>query len=291
MSLYTKDHLLENKIVYFQPQRGYRSGIEPIILAAQANHKDKLILDLGSGCGPITLILAYRLPHSKIIGLENNKFHLELSHKSKFENKLYNAEFKNEDVCFLNQKYVKYFDLVLSNPPFFFENQVIKSKNDSINNAKYISKEKSEKWFQNLILYMSDSGRALIINRFENIEFMLKIFRLFNLLVEITPILSFKDTKPKNVLISLKKNKKYVEKTKNEIIIQWNDSYDIEEMFNIVTLYKQEKITFSTIVDTIVDFYIENDICPEFEKCIFNEIRYNTDENVITVIFNTKNSK
>ena len=224
MNLYTKDHLLENKIVYFQPQNGYRSGIEPIILAAQANHKDKLILDLGSGCGPITLILAYRLPHSKIIGLENNKFHLELSHKSKFENKLYNAEFKNEDVCFLNQKYVKYFDLVLSNPPFFFENQVIKSKNDSINNAKYISKEKSEKWFQNLILYMSDSGRALIINRFENIEFMLKIFRLFNLLVEITPILSFKDTKPKNVLISLKKNKKYVEKTKNEIIIHSNSS-------------------------------------------------------------------
>ena len=78
---------------------------------------------------------------------------------------------------------------------------------------------------------------------------------------------------------------------KNEIIIQWNDSYDIEEMFNIVTLYKQEKITFSTIVDTIVDFYIENDICPEFEKCIFNEIRYNKDENVITVIFNPKYSK
>ena len=119
---------------------------------------------------------------------------------------------------------MKYFDLVLSNPPFFFENQVIKSKNYSINNAKYISMEKSEKWFQNLILYMSDSGRALIINRFENIEFMLKIFRLFNLLVEITPILSFKDTKPKNVLISLKKNKKYVEKTKNEIIIHSNSS-------------------------------------------------------------------
>ena len=61
-------------------------------------------------------------------------------------------------------------------------------------------------------------------NRFENIEFMLKIFRLFNLLVESTPILSFKDTKPKNVLISLKKHKKYVEKTKNEIIIHSNSS-------------------------------------------------------------------
>ena len=224
MSLYTKDHLLDGKIVYFQPKLGYRSGIEPIILASQANNKDKSILDLGSGCGPISLILAYRFSKAEIVGLENNKLHLELSQKSKEENKFNNVEFKYEDVCLLNKKYVNYFDLVLSNPPFFFENQIIKSKNDSINNAKYISKEKCEIWFKNLINYTNDKGRALIINRFENIDYMLGVFSLYNVMVEITPILSFKDTKPKNVLISLKKNENYVEKTKNEIIIHSNSS-------------------------------------------------------------------
>ena len=224
MNLYTKDHLLENKIVYFQPRQGYRSGIEPIILAAHANHNDKSILDLGSGCGPISLILAHRFPKAEIVGLENYTVHLELSQKSKEENKFNNVEFKYEDVCLLNQKYVNYFDLVLSNPPFFFENQIIKSKNDSINNAKYISKEKCEIWFKNLINYTNDKGRALIINRFENIDYMLGVFSLYNVMVEITPILSFKDTKPKNVLISLKKNENYVEKTKNEIIIHSNSS-------------------------------------------------------------------
>ena len=87
MSIYTKDHLLDGKIVYFQPRLGYRSGIEPIILASQANNKDKTILDLGSGCGPISLILAYRFSNAEIIGLENNTLHLELSQKSKIENK------------------------------------------------------------------------------------------------------------------------------------------------------------------------------------------------------------
>ena len=224
MSLYTKDHLLDGKIVYFQPKLGYRSGIEPIILASQANNKDKSILDLGSGCGPISLILAYRFSKAEIVGLENNKLHLELSQKSKEENKFNNVEFKYEDVCLLNKKYANYFDLVLSNPPFFFEDQIIKSKNDSINNAKYISKEKCEIWFKNLINYTNDKGRALIINRFENIDYMLGVFSLYNVMVEITPILSFKDTKPKNVLISLKKNENYVEKTKNEIIIHSNSS-------------------------------------------------------------------
>ena len=224
MSIYTKDHLLDGKIVYFQPKLGYRSGIEPIILASQANNKDKTILDLGSGCGPISLILAHRFANAEIVGLENNTLHLELSRKSKMENKFSNVEFKNEDVCNFNRNYMSYFDLVLSNPPFFFENQIFKSKNDSIINAKYISKEKSQKWFKNLIHYMKDKGRALIINRFENIDFMLGIFSMFNVTVEITPILSFKDTKPKNVLISLKKNEKYVEKTKNEIIIHSSSS-------------------------------------------------------------------
>ena len=224
MSIYTKDHLLDGKIVYFQPKLGYRSGIEPIILASQANNKDKTILDLGSGCGPISLVLAHRFANAEIVGLENNTFHLELSQKSKMENKFSNVEFKNEDVCNFNKNYMSYFDLVLSNPPFFFENQIIKSKNDSIINAKYISKEKSQKWFKNLIYYIKDKGRALIINRFENIDFMLEIFSLFNVIVEITPILSFKDSKPKNILISIKKNEKYVEKTKNEIIIHSNSS-------------------------------------------------------------------
>ena len=178
MSLYTKDHLLDGQIVYFQPKLGYRSGIEPIILASQANNKDKSILDLGSGCGPISLILAYRFSKAEIVGLENNKLHLELSQKSKEENKFNNVEFKHEDVCLLNKKYANYFDLVLSNPPFFFENQIIKSKNDSINNAKYISKEKCEIWFKNLINYTNDKGRALIINRFENIDYMLGVFSL-----------------------------------------------------------------------------------------------------------------
>tara|TARA_B100000900_G_scaffold122280_1_gene103205 strand:+ start:974 stop:1681 length:708 start_codon:yes stop_codon:yes gene_type:complete len=224
MNLYTKDHLLENKIVYFQPKYGYRSGIEPIILAAQAIYGSKSILDMGSGCGPISLILAHRFPSAKIVGLEKNTLHLELSQKSKMENKFKNIEFKNEDVCNLNKNYMNFFDLVLSNPPFFFENQIIKTKNKSISIAKYISKEKSEKWFNNLISYMNDKGRAFVINRFENIDFMLNIFSLFNVKVEISPILSFKNNKPKNVLISLKKNENYVEKIKNEIIIHSNSS-------------------------------------------------------------------
>ena len=51
MNLYSKDFLLDGKIVYYQLKKGYRSGIEPIILASNAKKKHNKILDMGSGCG------------------------------------------------------------------------------------------------------------------------------------------------------------------------------------------------------------------------------------------------
>ena len=49
MNLYSKDFLLDGKIVYYQLKKGYRSGIEPIILASNAKKKHSKILDMGSG--------------------------------------------------------------------------------------------------------------------------------------------------------------------------------------------------------------------------------------------------
>ena len=53
MNLYSRDYLLDGKIVYHQLKKGYRSGIEPIILAAYCKKKYNKILDMGSGCGSI----------------------------------------------------------------------------------------------------------------------------------------------------------------------------------------------------------------------------------------------
>ena len=66
MNLYSKDFLLDGKIVYYQLKKGYRSGIEPIILASNAKKKHNKILDMGSGCGSISLIVAYRNPESEV---------------------------------------------------------------------------------------------------------------------------------------------------------------------------------------------------------------------------------
>jgi len=224
MNLYTKDYLLDGKIIYFQPKDGYRSGIEPIILASQAKASDLNILDLGAGCGPISLILAYRFPNSNIIGIEKNNIHFNLALKNKKENNFINLKYFNKDVGQFHGQFDNFFDLILTNPPFFFENAVIKSSIPSIRDAKYITKKKLDLWFQSLFTYLSPHGKAYIINRYDNLEYMRSFFSKLLCKLTITPLLSFEGSKPKNVLISIKKNEKYVEKIENDFIIHTNSS-------------------------------------------------------------------
>ena len=234
MNLYSRDYLLDGKIVYYQLKKGYRSGIEPIILAAHCKKKYNKILDMGSGCGSISLIVAYRNPESEVIGFEKNKIHHQVAILNHKENNLENLKFKIQDNCIFDPYYENYFDLILSNPPFYFSNKVIQSKDPSINTSKYISESDLEKWLNNIILYLKTDGSAFIINRYENTDLMLDMFKNFNLEVTTTPILSFKDSKPKNVLLKITKSNYFIEKTLNAIIIHddlSNYSKDIENWF------------------------------------------------------------
>ncbi len=119
-NLHTKDHLLKNKITYFQYKNGYRTGIEPVILASKVNiSTNSKILDIGCGCGAISLILAYRNKKSYIYGWDKNKDYLFLANKNKLDNNFNNLIYENLDITKFNSSYKNFFDVILTNPPFF----------------------------------------------------------------------------------------------------------------------------------------------------------------------------
>jgi len=117
----TLDEILEGRLRLYQKKRGYRFSLDALLLAHfisfKKNHR---VVELGCGCGIITLILAVRFPQAKFAGLEIQPDLYELSARNVRLNAL------EERVTIISgdaRKIKKYFrggiyDVVFFNPPY-----------------------------------------------------------------------------------------------------------------------------------------------------------------------------
>jgi len=121
----TEKPLLGNRLKLLQPKKGYRSAIEPIILASSCQAKNgQKILDLGCGVGTASLCLAERLKNLSIIitGVDCQKELIELAKKNvklnNFEGKIF---LQHGDICEMPHEQLTRgsFDHIITNPPFY----------------------------------------------------------------------------------------------------------------------------------------------------------------------------
>ncbi len=225
-NLYTKDHLLKNKIIYYQYKHGYRTGVEPIILASKIRNGANRILDIGCGCGPISLILAYRNKHSYIYGWDKNAEFLLLANKSKLDNKFNNLLFENINITDHNKTYLNFFDAIVTNPPFFLKNSVIQSKNRLLQEARYTTINELNRWFKNMIDYLKNDGKAFVINRYDNMKLLISILKYYDVNVQIQPIKSYADSDPKNLIMEINKSDKFSSMVIQDLIVHDRTSDD-----------------------------------------------------------------
>lgn len=71
MTAVTDGHLLDGRVRYAQPAAGFRSGIEPVLLAASiAARPGQRVLEGGTGAGAALLCLFARVPGLSGVGIE-----------------------------------------------------------------------------------------------------------------------------------------------------------------------------------------------------------------------------
>jgi len=74
MDSLTADAFLNGNIRIMQNKTGYRFSIDAILLASHVDtHPGDKVVDIGTGCGIIALMLAYRNPEIKVYGIEVQK--------------------------------------------------------------------------------------------------------------------------------------------------------------------------------------------------------------------------
>ncbi|MGP1495037.1 MAG: tRNA1(Val) (adenine(37)-N6)-methyltransferase [Streptobacillus sp.] len=134
--------------------------LDSLLLAdfVRINGRSKNILDIGSGFGIISMILA-RKSKAKVYGVELNEESYIVSQENRKNAKLDNLEYINMDINNYKEIFKEQtFDIIVSNPPYFEEKNIENMRNmTSINDARFENTLSIKK--------VIDTSRVLLKNR------------------------------------------------------------------------------------------------------------------------------
>lgn len=114
---------LDGLVKVAQPQTGFRSGLDAVMLAAAIPAEPgQAALELGAGAGTASLCLAARIGGLSITGVEKEQSLVCLARDNAASNGA-NCTFVTADIFALPAEFKRDFDQVFANPPFHGEGQ------------------------------------------------------------------------------------------------------------------------------------------------------------------------
>ncbi|WP_397541690.1 methyltransferase [Roseovarius salis] len=119
----TRNAFLGGRLQILQPERGYRAGMDPVLLAAGVPAKPgQTVLELGCGVGVAALCLGCRVAGVSLTGLELQPIYADLARRNAAENEIA-LEVVTGDLAQMPASLrARRFDHVIANPPYFDRN-------------------------------------------------------------------------------------------------------------------------------------------------------------------------
>ena len=115
---------LDGRVKVAQPESGFRSGLDAVMLAAAVPAAaGQRALELGAGAGTASLCLLARVPGVSVTGVEIDPALAALAAENAAANGM-DAKFTAADIFALPPDLKRDFDQVFANPPFHGEGQV-----------------------------------------------------------------------------------------------------------------------------------------------------------------------
>jgi tRNA1Val (adenine37-N6)-methyltransferase len=239
MTSLTTDSFFNGRIQVKQNRSGYRFSMDAVLLAWYADpSSDDTILDLGTGCGIIPMILAYRYPKVKIYGIEIQEDLADIATLNINENGM---EDRIRILC-KDIKTLKHedtfgpVDLSVSNPPF----RKPKSGRINPNEQRAVARHEIKTTLYDVVetarRMLTPSGRFVMVYPAERMTDVLTQMRDSGIEPKsIRMIHSGKNTDAKMIVVEGKKAGRSGLKIHSPLIIyQENGSYsdEVEKMFS-----------------------------------------------------------
>jgi len=158
-------------LILYQPKNGYCYNSDTMFLydfISKFNIKGD-VLEVGGGCGVLGLLIKRDFPKINLTIIEKQKVMYDFTLKNSKENNL-EAEVINAD--FLEYKFDKKFNFIISNPPFY--KGTLKSENEIKKIARYEEYLPMEEFFNKVKSLLVENGEFIFCYDAKRIDDIIK---------------------------------------------------------------------------------------------------------------------
>jgi tRNA1(Val) A37 N6-methylase TrmN6 len=184
----TFDAFLGGRITLEQPTKGYRAGVDPVLLAASVPARaGQSVLELGCGTGAALLCLASRVEDLDLRGIEMQPHYADLCRANvdanRFGATIYTADLRAlpADLTALS------FDQILANPPYFQRNAGYSSPHEDRDIA-FGGATKTQDWLDVAYRRLKPKGWLTLIQKADRLPEILRALDARFGSITVTPI-------------------------------------------------------------------------------------------------------
>lgn len=207
----TSDKFLDGKLIIKQPRKGYRAGIDAVLLAAVVHPKlgDK-ILEIGAGVGTVMLCIAAHCPAANITGVEIQEDLVSICQENikdnHFEDRIniLQGDLSNPPVLLKPNTY----DHVISNPPFHDYGPQAGNDIKTKSLSRHVSNVTLQDWIIGCLRFVKPRGLLTLIHRADQLDDSLNALRTISGGIKIYPFWPKQEKPAKLVILQARKGVK-----------------------------------------------------------------------------------
>ncbi len=204
-NLVTYDRFLGGAVTVVQPARGYRAGMDAVLLAASlsARHGESLA-EAGSGAGAALLCAVHRLPGCHFTGFERDGAAIGLAGQGIAANAFADrADIRSHDVAERPSALENVYDQSFCNPPFF-EPGAVRAPAPG-KEAAYLAETPLRAWILFLHHITRPGGRITLIHRAAALADLLELLLPRTGEIEVLPVRPTPGAEASRILVRARK--------------------------------------------------------------------------------------
>jgi tRNA1(Val) A37 N6-methylase TrmN6 len=201
----TYDDFLMGRVKLLQPARGYRAGIDPVLLAAATPAEaGQTVLELGCGAGAASLCLNARVSGLSFVGVEMQALYADLARRNAVNNgakmEIFQADIQAMPLDVRDRR----FDHVIANPPYYLKEKFTAS-NDAGRNVAVSGETPLETWIDLASKRLGPRGYFTMIQKADRLLDILAGLRGRLGSVRVRPIQARADREARLVIVQARK--------------------------------------------------------------------------------------